>query len=330
MSFEDPRERFIAAQGRLLQETGSGARSRFLEIAAPAAAVRRAHVIETGRPDAPPVVMIHGGNSVAAGLEPLLGLLRDDLRISAPDRPGCGLTDQVDYHTISNFREHAVAFVGSILDGLGLERVSLVGNSVAGYWALVYALAHPERVERLVLLGEPAGSARHPSFRHRLLATPGVNRLLYATALKPRRERTRAQLGAVVAHPERVSEAFLDLAFAAATLPGAQRAWLSMVETINPPTTRPRLTFALRPELGRIQQPALFVWGDRDGCPPSWGADLAALIPNARLDVIPGAGHLPWLDEPERVAGLLRAFLTGPASHTSVATDQRQVERQHT
>lgn len=301
-------ERFASAQRQLFEESGTRAISRFLTIQAPAARVQRVHVVEAGRSDASPVVLVHGGNSVAAGLEPLLGLLQDDLHLYAPDRPGCGLTDRLDYHGVP-FREHAIAFIGSVLDGLGQQRVRLVGNSMGGYWALLFALAHPERVERLALVGEPASSARRSSLRHRLISTPGINKLLYATALKPRRSRTREQLRQVVAHPERLSEGFLDMVYAASVLPGTQRAWLSMVERVNPPTLAPRLTYALWPELASMQCPTLFVWGDRDPCAPKWGERMCQIIPQARLEVIPDAGHLPWLDDPQRVADLLRAFL---------------------
>jgi pimeloyl-ACP methyl ester carboxylesterase len=300
--------RFAAAQERLLQLSGAQARSHLLTIHEPAARVQRVHLLELGRDGATPVLLIHGGNSVAAGWEPLLSLLQDDLHLYAPDRPGCGLTDKLDYHDVP-FREHAVAFIGAVLDELGLPRVSLVANSMGGYWALLFALAQPERVDRLALVGEPAGSSRHPSFRHRLLSTPGLNRLLYATALKPRRERARQHLRMLVAHPERVSEAYLDMAHAAAVLPGAQQAWLSMLERVSPPGRAPRLTYALRPELPRLRCPTLFIWGDRDFCSPSWGEPLCRSIPQARLEVIPQAGHLAWLDTPQRVGDLLRAFL---------------------
>jgi pimeloyl-ACP methyl ester carboxylesterase len=308
MTMETAEHRFVAAQARLFQETGTQVGSRFLAIRAPAARVERVHVLEMGDEGAPPVLLIHGGNSVAAGWEPLLGLLQDDLHLYAPDRPGCGLTDKLDYHGVP-FREHAIAFIGAVLDGLGLQRASLVGNSMGGYWGLIFALAHPERVERLALVGEPAGSARHPAFRLRLLSTPGLNRLLYATALQPRRTRTRQQLRGLATHPERISEAFLDLVYAAAVLPGAQRAWLSMLELVNPPTWAPRLTYALRPELPRLQCPTLLIWGERDFCSPRWGKELCQLISQARLEVLPDAGHLAWLDAPQQVAGLLRAFL---------------------
>lgn len=320
-----PEDRFIAAQTRLLYETGTQARSRFLTIQAPPARVERVHMLEAGRESAPPVVLIHGGNSVAAGWEPLLSLLQDDLHLYAPDRPGCGLTDKIDYRGIP-FREHAIAFVGAALDALGLERASLVGNSMGGYWALLFALAHPERVERLALVGEPAGSSRHPSVRFRLISTPGLNRLLYATVLKPRRAQARRQMRMLVARPERVSNAFLDMAQAAAELPGAQRAWLSMLEEVNPSQWAPRLTYALRPELSRIQCPTLFIWGDRDFCSPSWGEELRQLIPGARMEVIQDAGHLAWLDAPQQAAALLREFV-GAAHRNAAPAEPATQER---
>lgn len=311
-------DRFVTAQTRLFQEMGTRVRSRFLAIQTPAAAVERVHVIEAGDGGKPPVLLIHGGNSLAAAWAPLLGLLQDDLHLYAPDRPGCGLTDKLDYHGVP-FNEHAVAFVGSVLDGLGLQRVSLVGNSMGGYWALLYALAHPERVERLALVGEPAGSSRRPSLRHRLISIPRLNRLLFATALKPRRERARQHLQMLVAHPERLSEAFLDMTYAGAVLPGAERAWLSMMECVAPMLRAPKLTYALKPELSRLRCPTLFIWGERDFCSPSWGKALCGQIPQARIEVLPDAGHLAWLDAPQQVADMLYAFLSTAFSDSPAA-----------
>jgi pimeloyl-ACP methyl ester carboxylesterase len=313
-------DRFAAAQEQVLEETGTHARSRFLAIATqePSMGIGRVHVLDVGEEGAPPVLMVHGGNSVAAGWIPLLSLLQHDFQLYAPDRPGCGLTDKLDYHGVP-FREHAVAFVGQVLDGLGLPRVNLVGNSMGGYWALLFALAHPERVERLALVGEPAGSSPRPSFRHRLLGMPGVNRLLYMTALKPRRAKARQHLRMVVAHPERLSEVFLDMAYAGAILPGAQRAWLSMIEQTSAPGRTPRLTYALRPELSGIQCPALLLWGDHDFCSPVWGQELCQFMPQARLEIIPDAGHMAWLDAPQAVASHLSQFLRAPLSRASAA-----------
>ena len=296
-------DRFREAQERLFAQTGTRANSRFVTIPEPA---MRVHVLEAG--SGHPVLMIHGGNSVAAAWEPLLSLLQPHFHLYAPDRPGCGLTEKIDYRRVA-FREHAVAFVRSVMDVLGLERASLMGNSMGGYWALVFALANPDRVDRLALVGEPAGSTEKLTRFHRLTATPGLNRLLYATILKARREEARERLGRLVAHPERVSEAFLDVAYAGAVLPGARLAWLSMLERVAPPFRPNELTYALREELRTLRCPVLLIWGDHDFFAPSWGEELCRYIPEAHLEVVVGAGHFPWVDEPEHVAVLTRNFL---------------------
>ena len=296
-------DRFRAAQETLFAQTGTQARSRFVAISEPA---MRVHVLEAG--SGQPVLMIHGGNSVAAAWEPLLSLLQPHFHLYAPDRPGCGLTEKIDYRRVA-FREHAIAFVRSIMDALGLERANLVGNSMGGYWALVFALAHPDRVDRLALVGEPAGSTEKLTWFHRLTATPGLNRLLYATILKARREQARERLARLVAHPERVSEAFLDVTYAGAVLPGARLAWLSMLERVAPPFRPNELTYALREELCQLRRPVLIIWGDHDFFAPSLGEELCRYLPEARLEVVADAGHFPWVDHPEQVALLLRTFL---------------------
>ena len=298
------RQHYGQAQQELFARQALCITSRFVQLPEPP---MRVHVLEVGA--GPPTLLIHGGNSVAAAWSPLLKELEADLHLYAPDRPGCGLSDAVDYATVGDFRAHAIAFVRSTLDALGLQRAHVIGNSMGGFWALLFALAYPERVDRLVMLGEPAGASRTPQWRHRVLATPFLNRLLYATKLRPERARTRQQLRAVVAHPERLSEEFLEVVHAAAVLPGAQRAWLSMVERVARPGRRVDLTYSLRPELARLHTPVLLVWGEQDPVAPVWGQQLVDTLPNARLVVLPETGHLPWLDEPERVAALVLEFL---------------------
>ena len=298
-------ERFRRLQDDLLAKSGVRADSRYVTLSAPAV---RTHVITAGAGE--PVVLFHGGSSVAASWIPLLANLAGRFRVYAPDRPGCGLTDKFNYLGVA-MREHAVAFVGGVMDGLGLERAALAGNSMGGYFALVFALAQPERVTRLALLGEPAGSAPKIRWTHRLIGTRGVNGLLYSTVMKPGPEATRRTFERLlVADIRRVNQPYLDCMSAAAEIPGAVESWITMVENSSSWTGASKLTYTLRPELGRLHQPALVLWGDKDSFgPPSLGAEMARLMPSARLEVLPGAGHLPWVDQPERTAELLAAFL---------------------
>ncbi|HEY0780458.1 MAG TPA: alpha/beta hydrolase, partial [Gemmatirosa sp.] len=312
------RDAFAAAQGRLLARYGVQARERYVTLGAPPL---RTHVLEAG-PEAgagEPVLLLHGGGSVAAEMTPLLAALQPRFHVYAPDRPGCGLTDMVDYTvvapTIAAFRAHAVAFVGAVLDALGLATASLVANSMGGYWALAFALAHPERVRRLVLVGEPAGSAEHAPLMQRLLGVPAVSQLLRATALRPTPDHIRESYARIlVAHVDRVPQELLDCAYAAAVLPGAQRAWYSMLDQVTHVRGASELTYALRPELPRLAVPTLFVWGDRDTFGSSAeGQAMSRLMPNGRAEVIADAGHLVWLDQPARCAELVTGFLAAAA-----------------
>ena len=113
----------------------------------------------------------------------------------------------------------------------------------------------------------------------------------------------------MVAHPERASEACLDVTYAGAVLPGARLAWLSMLERVAPPFRPNELTYALRDELRHLRRPVLIIWGDHDFFAPSWGDELCRYLPQARLEVVAEAGHFPWVDEPKHVAALLRTFL---------------------
>jgi pimeloyl-ACP methyl ester carboxylesterase len=59
-----------------------------------------------------------------------------------------------------------------------------------------------------------------------------------------------------------------------------------------------------------MRTPTLFIWGDKDQLgPPSLGEEMAKLAPSARCEVLPDAGHNPWLDHPERCSRLVIDFL---------------------
>ena len=71
-----------------------------------------------------------------------------------------------------------------------------------------------------------------------------------------------------------------------------------------------RLTRALRPELARLAPPTLLLWGDKDAFgAPQLGHEMAALMPHGRCEEVADAGHLPWLDQPDRCAEAITKFL---------------------
>jgi pimeloyl-ACP methyl ester carboxylesterase len=77
------------------------------------------------------------------------------VRLVVVDRPGFGLSGGFDYRRV-DLRQHALAFLESVLDALGIERAAFVANSMGGLWSFWLALDRPERVTRLAQLGSPA------------------------------------------------------------------------------------------------------------------------------------------------------------------------------
>jgi pimeloyl-ACP methyl ester carboxylesterase len=126
---------------------GASVSSRRVEVDAG----NRVHLLEHGA--GPPVVLLHGTGNPAGFLLPLLHNLHR-VHAIAPDRPGVGLSDPIDLPA-AHYRETAVAWLDRLLDTLELDATTLLGHSGGGVWALWYALAHPGRVERLVLLDVP-------------------------------------------------------------------------------------------------------------------------------------------------------------------------------
>jgi len=303
-------KRFRDLQNQVLARYGVPASSQFYEISTPRL---RLHVIESGQGE--PVVFIHGGNSVAAGWIPLLARLHERFHLFAPDRPGCGLTTMFNYLHVS-LRPHAVAFVGAVMEVLQLPRAAIVGNSMGGYFALAFALAHPERVSKLVLVGATAGSTPIP-LANRLIGTRIINSALFASVLKPGPRAMRNGFeNLLVADVSRVPGDLLDCLTAGSLIPGAKESWITMMESVFTPEGAglfaPRSTLhALRPELGGLKPPTLLLWGDHDTFgAPALGQEMARLMPNGRCDVIRDAGHLAWIDQPDICAERIGSFLT--------------------
>lgn len=289
---------FREAQGKLLASYGAEAESHFADVSRP---VLSTHYLECGRGD--PVVMLHGGNSYAASWAPLIKSLAPDFHLFLPDRPGCGLTEKLNYRGVP-FREHSVSFVKGILDALGLRRAAIVGNSMGGYFAFAFALAYPERVRRIAVLGAVPLINDAMPIPHRMLSIPGFNRWLWS-----RISARRTPPAAVYAQPEKLLPEALNCAGIGARLPGAAGSWLTMVEEVGG-LTGYRSRYNIKGEMGEILAPSLFIIGDKDGFGTVESVRrVQERMRDARLEVIPNAAHVPWFDDSERCARALIGFL---------------------
>jgi pimeloyl-ACP methyl ester carboxylesterase len=252
---------------------------------------------------------VHGGLGEAFQWAPLFPLLARKYRLIAVDRPGHGLADPFDYRGVS-VRAHACEFLRGMLDALHLPSAPIVGTSMGGLWALSLALAHPERVSHLVLIGSPAGAVRSLPFMLRLGTLPGCRLIAAQMMARPTRYSVRELWSRLlVAHAERLDDDFLDLCVASQIR--NYPSWLGLIDVaVN--------FFGIRPELlleahwARLQPPTTLVWGERDAWASLKVAEkIVAAHPKIRLIRVADAGHAPWFDDPPAVAHAVETALPG-------------------
>lgn len=294
--------RYVEAEQKYFVLEGVAPQERYVDLDRPRLRVR---VLEVGAGE--PVLFVHGGGGSAAQWAPLLARIRSR-RLIAVDRPGCGLTSGFDNRGV-DLRAHAVDFLAGVLDGLGIEAVDIVASSMGATWSVWLAHEYPDRVRSLALLGCPAhieGSGAPLPFR--LLGVRGLNRVLYA--MEPTNDAHGRKTFRRMGHdPSVVPEEIAVVQGRTEALPTYRTHWLSLMENVFP-GARQAITLRLE-ELAQVRQPVRFIWGERDPFgPPSLGEAACRVMPDARLVTLV-AGHLPWIDEPDRSAGVVQELLNG-------------------
>jgi pimeloyl-ACP methyl ester carboxylesterase len=304
-------ERFRELETRLWESRGLTPHERHVRLRS-GASVR---VQEVGEGD--PVLLIHGASNAGTSWVDLIAAL-DGVRCIALDRPGCGLSEPVagsPLRDIEAIEAYADSLVPDVLDALDLARAHLVATSYGGYFALRGAAAHPDRVERIVELSWPMGAPmdRAPFFM-RMGALPGMQPMM--ARVPPTRRTVRAmlrQIGLARAidsgrFDDDMTDWFASVLRDTDTMTNEYRASPKVITPIRGLNQRMLLQDDL---LARLTMPVLFLWGDED---PNGGEAIArsfaARVPNAQLEVIPRAGHAPWIDEPDLCADRIKTFLS--------------------
>lgn len=297
-------EDFERVEHRVWERYGVEVTARYVQLREPALRVR---VLECG--EGPPLLLVPGDGAIAAAWAPLLGELPGRRGIVL-DRPSFGLSDPFDYRG-ADLRRHGGELLRALLDALELDAVPIVGSSGGGEWSLWLALDAPGRVQALAPMGMPAVCL--PGFRPRagmrLTSAPGLGPLLFALP-SPNAKTTGKMLSSADArlpdHPE-IVEAY----HAAFRLPGFGRSAAAIFRGSMRLGGRPRPAMVLSDaELARITQPVLFVWGEEEPFgAPAVARRAASHMPDARVEVVPGGWHHPWLADAPHVARLVRDFL---------------------
>jgi pimeloyl-ACP methyl ester carboxylesterase len=292
-----------AVRGRRLQVPGAGS----------------THLLETGA--GPPLVLLHGSGVAAGFFLPMLDELAG-VRAFAPDLPGSGLSEPIDFSR-GRYQTTTVAWLDRVLDALEQDTTSLLGHSAGGTWALRYALARPERVDRLVLIGPPTLPGTHCPLPYRVLATPGLGALL--TKVPPSR-RSVLRFAAFMGERETLADRpdLVDLLLVAGRDPLAAAATQAEVRALVSPfallmPSGWRRSRVRDDDLRRLAVPTLLIWGEREPLGrASVAREIVDLMPDGRLEILPG-GHAPWLGQAEATAAAVMSFVGSSSTSRAAA-----------
>ena len=248
--------------------------------------------MEAGRVDLPPVLLLHGIGANSLHWRYQLAGLADRLRLVAWNAPGYLLSDNLRAETPS-CRDYADA-LDDLLSALGIDGFDVVANSFGTRVAQCFAYHRPGRIRRAVYTGT--------SIPHRTSAEERA-RSVEARARMIERggygfgERAAALLGSAATAD---TLALVQQTLRATNPAGFMQAARFIAEAEMPPLA------------AGLTMPLLMVQGEEDRVTPAAtnAERLAAALPNARLVMLPGCGHLPEVEFPSRVNDLIAAHLS--------------------
>ncbi|HEV7128306.1 MAG TPA: alpha/beta hydrolase [Ktedonobacterales bacterium] len=261
----------------------------------------------------PALVLCHGGPGLWDYLAPVARMLDDSSTVYRYDQRACGRSSGGPPYDVAT----AVADLEALRAHWRLPAWMVGGHSWGATLALAYALTHPERTRGLIYLsGTGVEPGWHAEFRANWDARLSPGERAELAALKARRA---LATGAAYAALDRAccelqwSADFSDRAHARALARTLFVGDLLPNYVVNEALGADGRRFAESPampaRLATLRVPALILHGATDPR-PAWAAEhLARLLPAARLAILPAAGHMPWLDQPDQLAQSLRAFV---------------------
>ena len=260
------------------------------------------HLRDQGpRDDPTPVVLLHGTSASLHTWEGWAAVLQDKRRVISLDLPGFGLTGPFpdgDYRM-----SHYSAFLANVLEQLQVPRAVVAGNSFGGQLAWQFALDHPQRVERLVLVdaaGYPRNATSMP-IGFRLAQIPALAPVMANVLPRPMIE---ASIRNVYGDPDQVSDELIDRYYELTLRAGNRDALRQRFIQVEAGQSYTRIS--------ELKMPTLILWGGRDELIPPVNAErFKRDIKGSRLVLFDELGHVPQEEDPARTVAVLMGFLEG-------------------
>jgi non-heme chloroperoxidase len=248
----------------------------------------RVHYAEQGDARGAPVVFLHGWPDSWFTFSRVLPSLPSTWRAIAVDQRGFGNSDHPESgYTFQELAADAVA----LLDALDIERAAFVGHSFGSFVAREAAIAHPQRVTALVLIGTGFSTS-----------TPVMRSLQAAvrTLPNPIPEPFAREFQASTAYRALPPEFFDRIVVESLKIPA--HLWPVMIDRL--------LQYDATAALGNVRAPTLMLWGDHDALFSRAEQELTlAALADARLKVYEETGHCPNWERPDDVAADIASFM---------------------
>ncbi|MFI7644749.1 alpha/beta fold hydrolase [Micromonospora sp. NPDC049460] len=256
------------------------------------------HVVHDGPLQAPPLLLIHGSGASGASWSPMIPTLAANHHVIRVDLPGCGQSPPALSYDVPA----QAGRVAALLDDLGLRHVAVVGHSSGGYVATALAEQRPSLVRSLALVSTgPSPEA--------LLPQPAILRVLLGPIFGPVvwSRRSDAMIGkgirATTARPVDIpDDAIADL----------KGITYRVFRTVLRRNTEYIAERSVPERLAALEVPVLVIFGAAD---PRWDPSSAHqydAAPTARVELLPGVGHIPMFEAPEATSELLLGFTATP------------------
>lgn len=258
--------------------------SQFLEIDQ-----TRIHYRDEG--EGPTIVLIHGVLSSLHTWDGWAQNLKKDHRVIRLDIPAFGLTGKLgsEQYTLSSYLTLIEHFLTKIK---APETFILAGNSLGGLLAWNYAIAHPQKVSKLVLIDSVAYPQKFP-FVLKLIISPMAR---YLPPYLVPRFIVRKSVESVYGDPNRIRPGVIERYADINQYPGNHKASITIFEYMNSLSQSELETLV---DLKKLSMPILIMWGEKDlwiPYNPRWIQDL----PKAKFILYPGVGHVPMEEIPEQ------------------------------